>query len=451
MCGSIDTSPLHIPPHIRTIHTLVQEPYTMIDIKLLRENPEHYKTSTEAKGGDPSIVDTFLGQDELRRKLIAERDTIKAEQNNLTKQIQGASNEERPALIHDSKALGDKVKALDEQVREVEEKWNAALYQIPNPIHESVHLGKSDEENTVERTEGEVPAFGFEPKEHWELGEMHDCLDLEAGAKVSGSRFVYTKNDFVLLEFALIQFVLHKLIEKGFTPMMTPYLVRERAMWGTGFLPNEASEIYHVNPDEDNLYLIGTSEVTLVNYHDGDTLDAKNLPLRYVGFSSCFRREAGTYGKDMKGLIRLHQFEKVEMVSFTHPDKSWEEHEFLRECEEEILKDLGIPYQVINICSGDLGGSAAKKYDLEGWFPAQGKYRELTSTSNTTDFQSRRLGIKYKDGDKKDFVHVLNGTATSMRPLASLVENYQQEDGSILVPEVLQPYMGGKSVIGKKD
>jgi len=419
----------------------------MIDIKDLRERPEHYRHSTSAKGGDASLVDRLMKLDESRRSLITQRDTKKAEQNEISAKVPKASDEERPELITASKALGEEVKKLDGELTTVEAEYKEVMDQIPNPIHESVHVGESDEDNTVAREEGEKPDFGFEAKEHWKIGEEKDLLDMERGAKVSGSRFLYVKNDLVLLEFALISFVMRKLISKGFTPMIPPFMVKERAMWGTGFFPAEEKDIYKVNPGEDDLMLIGTSEVPLVNYHDNEILDKDQLPLRYVAFSSCFRREAGSYGKDIKGLIRLHQFEKVEMVSFCLPEKSWEEHEFMRETEEEILKDLGIPYQVINICSGDLGGSAAKKYDLEGWLPGLGKYKELTSTSNTTDFQARRLNIRYRnDEGKTEFVHILNGTATSMRPLAAIIENYQQEDGSIVVPEVLRPYMG-KDVI----
>lgn len=415
----------------------------MIDIKDLRERPEYYKTSATSKGFDGSLIDQILVLDESRRKLTTLREELKAKQNVLAKSVPTLTGAAKEKALVESKDLSNQVKKYDEELIVAEKKLLEVAEAIPNPIHESVHLGKSDAENTVARTVGTPTKFDFKPKEHWEIAEDMDILDLERGAKVSGSRFYYLKNDLVFLEFALVQFVMRKLVEKGFTPMITPFLVRERAMWGTGFFPADKNEIYTVNPGEDNLFLVGTSEVTLVNYHDNETLDASKLPLRYVGYSSCFRREAGSYGKDMKGMIRVHQFEKVEMVSFVDPEKSWEEHEFLRECEEEILQDLGLPYQVVNICSGDLGASAAKKYDLEGWFPGQEKYRELTSTSNTTDYQARRLNIKYRNSEGKlELVHILNGTATSMRPLAAIIENYQEKDGSIIVPEVLRMYMG---------
>lgn len=416
--------------------------FTMIDIKDLRDRPDYYRTSTSAKNGDASLVDTVLALDEERRGLIFARDERKAEQNVLTKQIPGAAAGDREGLVAKSKAIGDDLKNMDATLAEVDSRYFTAIHQIPNPLHPSVPVGASDEENIVARVEGEKPVFDFPVKEHWELGEAMDLLDMERGAKVSGSRFVYLKNDLVMLEFALISFCLQKLYSKGFTPMIPPYMVRERAMYGTGYFPDAENGVYHVNPGEDDLFLIGTSEVSLVNYYDNEVIDVSK-PLRFVGYSPCFRREAGSYGKDVKGILRVHQFEKVEMVSFCHPDQSWEEHEFLRAVEEEILSDLGLPYQVLNICSGDLGGSAAKKYDLEAWLPGQQKYREMTSTSNTTDYQSRRLNIRFRDesGDMR-FVHILNGTATSMRPLIAIMENYQQADGTIVVPEVLRPFMG---------
>ncbi len=422
----------------------------MIDIKDLRNRPDYYRSSTEAKNGDPSVVDAIIVKDEERRALIGEKEDLRAQQNALSKQIPSASAEEKTDLLSRSKILSDQYKESEAKLEAVEAEYMDLLCRIPNPVHESVTVGKTDEDNEVARVVGEKPDFGFEPKEHWELAEQHDLLDMERGAKVSGSRFIYLKNDLVLMEMALINWVLQKLSGKGFIPMIPPYMVRERAMFGTGYFPDAENGVYVVNPEDENLYLIGTSEVSLVNYHDNEILEAKNLPLRYVGFSPCFRREAGSYGKDVKGMLRVHQFEKVEMVSFCHPDKSWEEHEFMRTVEEEIMTELELPYQLLNICSGDLGGSAAKKYDIEAWLPGQEKYREMTSTSNTTDYQSRRLNIRYRNEDGKvDFLHILNGTATSMRPLIAIMENNQQADGSIKIPKVLVPFMGGKEYIGK--
>lgn len=422
----------------------------MIDIKDLRNRPDYYRTSTAAKGSDSSLVDKILVADETRRGTLSDKEVVRSEQNKLSSMIPKASPEEREALLAKTKDLSEQLKTLEEKATQAEKEYMDLLCQIPNPIHESVTVGNTDEDNKVLRYEGDKPDFDFEPKEHWELAEDLDLLDLERAAKVSGSRFFYMKNDLVLLEFALIQFVLHKLVAKGFTPVIPPYMVRERAMFGTGYFPDAENGVYIVNPGEDDLFLIGTSEVPLVNYHDGEILDTKDLPLRYVGVSPCFRREAGSYGKDTKGILRVHQFEKVEMVSFCSPEKSWEEHEFLRSVEEEILQELEIPYQVMDICSGDLGGSAAKKYDLEAWMPGQGKYREVTSTSNTTDFQARRLQIRCKNGEEKpELLHILNGTATSMRPLIAIMENYQQKDGSIMIPKALQGLMG-KDRITKK-
>lgn len=414
----------------------------MIDIKDLRDRPDYYRDSTSAKNGDASLIDRVLQLDEERRKLVFERDELKAQQNALSKQIPHSAPEERQKLVEESKSLGDKVKAADAAQETVEKDYFLTICAIPNPLHESVPKGASDADNIVARQVGEKPTFSFPVKEHWELGEALDLMDLERGAKVAGSRFFYLKNDLVMLEFALITFCLQKLYAKGFTPMIPPYMVRERAMFGTGYFPDAENGVYQVNPDDENLFLTGTSEVSLVNYYDNEIIDVSK-PRRFVGYSPCFRREAGSYGKDVKGILRVHQFEKVEMVSFCHPDQSWEEHEFLRSIEEEILSDLGIPYQVLNICSGDLGGSAAKKYDLEAWLPGQQQYREMTSTSNTTDYQSRRLNIRYRnDEGDLNFVHILNGTATSMRPLIAIMENYQQEDGTILVPKALVPFMG---------
>ncbi|MFN7161169.1 MAG: serine--tRNA ligase [Candidatus Gracilibacteria bacterium] len=414
----------------------------MIDIKDLRSRPDYYKTSTSAKNADPSVVDLVMELDDKRKSARLKFDDLRAEQNRLSKEIPTADAGRKVELMEKSKAISGEIKELDTIANEAEKAFAEALSNIPNPIHESVVVGKDDSENVVLRYEGKKPEFDFEPKEHWEIAENLGLLDMERGAKVSGSRFYYMKGDLVMLERAMMDFVLKKIVSKGFTAMVPPFLVKERAMWGTGFFPADKNEIYTVNPGEDDLYLIGTSEVPLVNYHDSEVLDIEEKPLRYVGISPCFRREAGSYGKDTKGILRVHQFEKVEMVIFTTPENSWKEHEMIREIEEEILKDLEIPYQVLNICSGDLGWPAAKKYDLEAWMPGQGKYREVTSTSNTTDFQTRRLNIRYKDKDgNTKIAYSLNGTGSSMRPLIAIIENYQEKDGSIRIPKVLQDYM----------
>lgn len=297
------------------------------------------------------------------------------------------------------------------------------------------------------REEGAKPNFGFQPKEHFEISGIQSFLDLERGAKVSGSRFYYLKGKLAQLERALLQFTLDTLIPKGFELILPPLLVQEGAMFGTGFFPAEKNEVYSVNPEEDNLYLIGTSEVPLIYMHSGEVMDLKEGAKKYLAITPCFRREAGSYGKDTKGIFRVHQFYKVEMVIFCEPTQSWNLHEEILSHEEEIIKKLGLPYQVLNICSGDLGFPAAKKYDCEGWFPGQGRYRELTSTSNTTDYQARRSNIKYKTSEgKKEYLHTLNGTAVTDRCLIAILENYQQEDGSVVVPEVLRSYTGFDSI-----
>jgi len=312
--------------------------------------------------------------------------------------------------------------------------------------------GKGEEDNVVIEKFMEPTKFDFEPKDHIELGKSLDLLELDKAAEMSGARFYYVKNDLVLLEFALIQYALSKIIPKGFSPILPPVLVHEQAMIGTGFFPADKNEIYSVNPGEDDLFLIGTAEVPLCMLHYDEIIDEKKLPLRYVGFSPCFRREAGSYGKDTAGIIRVHQFDKIEMFIFAHPDKAKEEHQLIIKIEDEIVQGLKIPYQRINICGGDLGAPAAQKFDIEAWIPTQGKYREITSCSNTTDFQARRSKIRFKDskGNKKH-VYTLNGTAIAMaRMFVAILENYQNKDGSVTIPEVLRPYMGGKERIEAK-
>ena len=327
---------------------------------------------------------------------------------------------------------------------------------IPNPPLESVPAGKDETENKVIKTVGKKPEFGFKPLDHVTIGKNLDLIDIETASQMSGTRFYYLKNDLVLLELALIQFVMQKLVSKGFKPILPPLLVKEKAMIATGFFPADRNEIYHVNPEDDDLYLIGTSEVPLCMLHAGQILEPGKLPLRYVGFSSCFRREAGTYGKDTHGIIRVHQFDKIEMFSFCHPSKSEEEHELIRSIEEEIMQELGFHYQVVNICGGDLGAPAAKKYDIEAWIPTQNRFRELSSCSNCTDYQARRAGIRYwveqsetlSKKSEKRFLHTLNGTAVAMaRTLVAILENYQQRDGTVEIPDILRGYMGGRTHI----
>lgn len=415
----------------------------MLDIQFIRDNSEKVKQNNKIRKCKVS-VDEILALDEKRRGLISEIDAKRAELKSGSKQK--PSEEE----IEKLRALGDEIKKQEQELEPIESSLNELLVQLPNITHESVPAGRDDSGNIVVKTVGEKPKFNFVPKDHADLGIALDIIDTERGAKVSGSRFWYLKGDLVMLEFALIQHAANFMRSKGFTPVLPPMLVKERAMFGTGFFPAEKNEVYKVNADEDDLYLIGTAEVPLASYHADEVIDVKDEPMKYFGFSSCFRREAGTYGKDMKGIIRGHQFDKVEMFVFCNQEQSWDMHEQMLAIAEEFWQSLGIPYHVLNMCSGDIGAPNAKKYDIEGWFPGHGRYRELMSCSNDTDFQARRLNIKYRaaDGSSK-FVHTLNNTVCALgRTMIAIMENYQQKDGSIAIPEVLRPFMGGQEKIG---
>ena len=329
---------------------------------------------------------------------------------------------------------------MEPDLQRVQEEIDALLARLPNLPHESAPDGASDEDNVLERTMGEPGAFDFEPRDHVELGERLGLLDLERAARTSGSRFVYLLGSAVWLQWALVRYALDAVTRRGFVPVIPPVLVREEAMYGTGFLPTDEAQIYVTR--EDDLYLVGTSEVPLASFHQDEILDAGALPVRYAGYSTCFRREAGTYGKDTRGMFRVHQFDKVEMFSFVEPGASWDEHEMLVSIQEEIVGSLGIPYRVMNVCTGELGASAAKKLDIEGWFPGQGRYRELTSCSNCTDYQARRLGVRVRGEGGNQPVHTLNGTAVAVgRTIIAVLENHQREDGSVELPDVLHPYL----------
>ncbi|MBU1934599.1 serine--tRNA ligase [Patescibacteria group bacterium] len=422
----------------------------MIDIKDLRENRALYEAGFKKKFVDID-VNKLLELDEKYRGELQKVEAMRAEKNEVSKLVPTLADDKKKAKIAEMKELGDKLDKAEESMNTIFVQLKELADLAPNPPHESVPEGKDDEENEAIKTVGEIPKFDFEPKDHLELGEILDVIDMESAAKTSGARFYYLKNELVLIEFALFNWLLSKYVKKGFIPVTVPMLVKEEMMYATGFFPADKNEIYHVNPGEDDLYLVGTSEVPLAGLHMGAPVKIDELPKRYVGFSSCFRREAGSYGKDTRGILRVHQFDKMEMFSFCHPDKSWEEHELLLSIEEEILSELGLPYQVMNICGGDLGAPAAKKYDLEVWVPTQNKYRELTSCSNCTDFQARRGGIKFKDETGTHFMHTLNGTAlSSARTLIAILENFQQKDGSVKIPEVLHPYLPGVSEIKPK-
>ncbi|MBT3349038.1 serine--tRNA ligase [bacterium] len=420
----------------------------MLDLKQIRKTPEEFSKMLARKGVPHSAIPELLKSDERRRSLQLRFDDLRAQQNEVSKKIPTLSGDEKNTALAEMKKVSAQKKELEQQQSEAETTVSSILEKLPNPPHAAAPDGKSDEENVVIRTEGKIPEFDFEPKDHADLAEILDLLDTERSAKVSGSRFYYLKNELAILQRALIFWAFSEVTKKGFTPMIPPFLTRENAIYGTGYLAHD--ENYVVNPGVDDLFLIGTSEVPMVSYHSDEILDLEK-PKMYVSYSPCFRREAGTYGKDTRGIFRVHQFEKVEMVIFCKPDETEKLHEQIREVEEDLLKKLGLPYQVVNVCCGDLGISATKKYDLEAWLPGQNKYREMTSTSICTDFQSRRLNIRFRDENGKlEFAHILNGTAVSSRPLIGILENFQQADGSVLVPEVLRDLCGFDRIDPKK-
>ena len=420
----------------------------MIDIKILRSNPELIRDSI-VKRNLKFDLDRLLSVDEERLAKQQELETLQAVRNKASKEIPTIADATlKQEKIAEMKDVGDKIKDIEANLAETEEEYNLMLASLPNFLDPTAAIGPDDSGNVVESTYGTPRTFDFPVKAHYEIGEARGWIDIEKGAEVSGARFWYLKGDLVLLQFAIMQHVMNTMVAKGFMPVIPPYLVREPAMYGTGFFPADRSQIYHVNPEDDDLYLIGTSEVPLTSYHGGEIIDVENT-IKYVGYSACFRREAGTYGKDMKGILRGHQFDKIEMVCFTKPEDSQRVHNEMVALEEAIWQSLGIPYQKLNICSGDLGNPAMKKYDLEAWMPGQDKYREVTSCSNVGQFQSRRLGIRYRKEDGSlDYVHTLNGTVIAFsRCLIALIENYQNEDMTVTIPEVLRPYMGGRERI----
>jgi seryl-tRNA synthetase len=404
----------------------------MLDLRLIRRDPDAVRAAL-ARRGDDGRLDEVLDLDEDWRSATAAAETLRAEQKTASDAIAEAkrAGEDAGPVLQRMRDMSAQVKALTERARTAEERLQGVLATLPNLPDPT-----AAEQDTVIREVGE-PRIR-EGRDHLELaGEM---IDMERGARLSGSRFAYLRGGMVMLEFALVRWALEKLSGYGFEPVIPPVLVREHALYGTGFLPDTEQQIYRL-PDDD-LYLVGTSEVALASLHAGEILDGPDLPLRYAGFSSCFRREAGAAGKDTRGIFRVHQFDKVEMFVFCDPGKSAEEHERLLGIEEEILQELEIPYRVVNIAVDELGASAAKKYDCEGWLPGQGRYRELTSASNTTDFQARRLEIRYRpDGARRpEIAHTLNGTAVTWRHMIALLENGQQPDGTVVLPEVLVPY-----------
>ncbi|MEU6885015.1 serine--tRNA ligase [Streptomyces viridosporus] len=420
----------------------------MIDLRLLREDPDRVRASQRARGEDVALVDALLSADERRRSSGVRFDELRAEQKALGKLVPKATGDEKAELLKKAEQLKADVKAADTDRDAAAAETQELLLKLGNLIHPDVPVGGEEDFVTLE-THGTVRDFaaeGFEPKDHLELGQLLGAIDVERGAKVSGSRFYFLTGVGALLELALVNAAIAQATAAGFTPMLTPALVRPQSMAGTGFLGQAAQDVYHL--DKDDLYLVGTSEVPLAAYHMDEIIDADRLPLRYAGFSPCFRREAGSHGKDTRGIFRVHQFDKVEMFSYVAPEESQAEHQRLLEWEKQWLTSLELPFRVIDVASGDLGSSAARKYDCEAWIPTQGKYRELTSTSDCTEFQSRRLQIRVRDGKTVRPLATLNGTLCAVpRTIVAILENHQQADGSVRVPEVLRPYLGGREIL----
>ena len=417
----------------------------MIDLRLLRDEPDRVRASQRHRGGDPALVDALLAADAARRAAVSEADNLRAESNTASKAIQQASADERPAMIVRAKELKDAVKDAETAQATAEEELRLAHLAIPNLVEDGVPAGGEDDYVVLE--EVGKPTVGPGAKDHLELGELLGAIDVERGAKVSGSRFYFLTGVGALLELALVNAAMAQATAAGFTPVIAPALVRPEAMEGTGFLGAHAAEVYRLEADD--LYLVGTSEVPLAAYHSQEVLDLGKGPLRYAGFSSCFRREAGSYGKDTRGIIRVHQFDKVEMFVFTTVEQAYEEHRRLLAWEREFLDALELPYRVIDVAAGDLGSSATRKFDCEAWLPSQQRWLELTSTSNCTDFQARRLGIRVRTEDGSlTPAATLNGTLCAVpRTIVALLENHQQPDGSVRVPEALRPYLGGRDLL----
>ena len=407
----------------------------MLDIKFIRQNPEKVKEGIVKKQANIDI-DRVLELDEKKREYLQKIENMRSEQNKLGKDD-----------IAKARELKAEIKKLEPELESIDKELRFLLRKIPNPPLDTVPVGKDDTENVVLREEGKKPEFDFQIRDYTDLGEKLDIIDTQRAAKVSGTRFGYIKGGAAMLEFALVNLAMETLAKENFVPIVPPVMLKPEMMEGMGYVERGAEEIYYL--ERDKLYLVGTSEQSIGVMHSGETFEEKDLPKRYAGFSTCFRREAGAYGKDTKGILRVHQFDKVEMFSFCHPEKSMEEHRLLLKIEEKLMQLLELPYRVINICTGDLGDPAAAKYDIEAWLPGQNQYRETHSTSNCTDYQARRLNIKYRDSKTKkpEFIHTLNGTAFAIgRMLIAIIENYQQKDGSILVPKVLQKYTGFKKI-----
>ncbi|MGH2556818.1 MAG: serine--tRNA ligase [Actinomycetota bacterium] len=411
----------------------------MLDLKAIREDPEPYRKAL-ARRGAAEDLDRALALDEERRKLTVRVEELRAEQNRGSKEVAAATPDERQEVIERLKPISETLRGLEPQLARAEDELAELLAAIPNVPDEAAPDGATEDDNVEFKRWGEPPSFGFEPRDHVELGETLGLIDIDRGARTSGARFAYLTGPAVRIQFALVQLGLQFAEARGFLPVVPPVLVREEAMFGTGFFPTDAVNIYATREDE--LYLVGTAEVPLAAFHAHEILEPEDLPRRYVGYSTCFRREAGTYGKDTRGIFRVHQFDKLEMFSFVLPEASRTEHEEFLAFEEEWVQSLRIPYRVVDTCLGDLGASAARKFDIEAWMPGQGKYREITSTSNTTDYQARRLEVRVRLPEANKTVHTVNGTLCAIgRILIAILENGQQEDGSVILPEILRQHL----------
>ena len=421
----------------------------MLDIKLIREKPDYVRENLKRRG-DPEkleMLDRLIECDREWRKNLTELNELRHQRRKITNEIAQLKKkgEEITDKIEAAKKIDAEIEVLEKKVKELEEKVSYYLMRIPNLLHESVPYGVDENDNVTVKTWGEIPKFDFKVKDHIELGLSLGIMDLERAAKVAGARFYYLKGLGVLLDMALINFALNELVKKGYKPVEPPYMMRRKAYEGATALTDFEEMLYKI--EDEDLYLIATSEHPIAAMYMDEVLNAEELPLKFVGVSACFRREAGAHGKDTRGIFRTHQFNKVEQFIFCLPEQSWEMHEELLRNAEELVQKLGLPYRVVNVCTGDIGSFAAKKYDIEVWMPAQNRYREIISCSNCTDYQARRLNIRYREKEgapPKGVVHTLNSTALATgRTIVAILENYQQEDGSVLIPEVLRPYMGG--------
>ncbi|MCP6718517.1 MAG: serine--tRNA ligase [Patescibacteria group bacterium] len=418
----------------------------MLDIKFIRQNPDKVKKACKDKQVKVDI-DKLLKVDKKRIKLLQTLEDMRAKKNKASKDIvKTKDKKEKEKIILEMRKLDRSNDKLDENLKKLEQEFNELMLLVPNPASDDVPVGKDESENVVLKEVGKKTKFDFKFKDYLEIAEELDLIDVKRAAKVSGTRFGFFKNEVVLLELALVNFLFEELGKENFSPVIPPVLIRPEMMKGMGYVERGGDEMYFI--EKDNLYLIGTSEQIIGPMHANETFNEKELPKRYAGFSPCFRREAGSYGKDTKGILRVHQFDKVEMFIFCRPEESIKEHEYLLALEERFMQALKLPYRVVQMCTGDLGDPAASKYDIEVWIPSQDCYRETHSTSNCTDFQARRLNIRYKDkSNKMNFVHMLNGTALAMgRTIIAIIENYQQKDGSIEIPKVLQKYTGFKKI-----